>query len=33
MPQGKIHNFAFKNSDIVVEGIIQKRNIIFYKKV
>ena len=24
-PQEKIHNFAFKNSNIVIEGIIQKR--------
>ena len=23
--QGKIENFAFKNSNIVIEGIIQKR--------
>ena len=23
--QTKIHNFAFKNSNIVIEGIIQKR--------
>ena len=24
-PQAKIHSFAFKNSNIVIEGIIQKR--------
>ena len=24
-PQAKIHNFAFKYSNIVIEGIIQKR--------
>ena len=24
-PQVKIHNFAFKNSNIVIEGIIQKK--------
>ena len=25
MPQAKIHNFAFKNSNIIIEGIIRKR--------
>ena len=31
-PQGKIHNFSFKNSNIVIEGIIQKTKVIIYKK-
>ena len=27
--QAKIHNFSFKNSNIVIEGIIQKRKYYF----
>ena len=31
-PQAKRHNFAFKNSNIVIKGIIQKRKDYFLQK-
>ena len=31
-PQTKIHNFAFKNSNIIIEGIIKKKRLSSMKK-